>query len=320
MTILYAATKTLTKDLSSNFVVFTYKFLIMLIAFPIAMFRGGIKTKVFHIHFFRGMFSSIGALFMFYALQNLYLTDTTALGYLEQVLLMIIGIIFFGERAAKTKFISIILAVIGALLIIYKDYIYINADGKLTTMDHFPISDLSVYHLFALAAVTVWACNRVLVKLLGRTERSEVQLFYVSFFASIVAFPLAFFKLEPTTLFGFIPAVLPTTFISLEQIGLTQEHMYYFAVLVFCYGLHSVFTFKALQCADVSVIAPFEYTRLVFVAIIGYFFFNEEPLISSYIGCTLILVSGLLMIRNEHNFTKRSTKSEMIKNIPADGA
>lgn len=320
MTILYAATKKLTADLSSNFVVFVYKFLIMLIALPIALLRGGLKTKVFHIHFFRGMFSSIGALFMFYALQNLYLTDTTALGYLEQVLLMIIGIMFFGERAAKTKFISIILALLGALLIIYKDYITISPEGQIVVMEQFPISDLSIYHVFALAAVVVWACNRILVKLLGKTERSEVQLFYVSFFASVVAFPLAFFKLESTKLFGFIPAMVPTSFIPLSEFGLTQEHITLFAILVACYGMHSIFTFKALQCADISVIAPFEYTRLVFVAIIGYFFFNEQPQFSSYLGCVLILCSGLLMIRNERNYNRRSKRSEMIKNIAADGA
>jgi drug/metabolite transporter (DMT)-like permease len=318
MAVLYASIKHLTKDLSSNLVVFIYKFLIMVLVLPVAIYRGGLKTKVFHIHFIRGFASVVGALFAFYALKHINLTDVTALGFLEQVLLMILGIILFGERFTKSKVVAILLSIIGALLIVYKKYLYIDENGSLRTLDHFPLASLNEYHILVFLSVVIWALNRCMVRLLGRTERTDVQMFYVSFFSALVALPWAFCHTVDIELFGYLPIKMPYEFISFAELPTFElHHIFFCLLLVLCYGIHSISTFKALQCADLSVIAPFEYSRLIFSAIIGYFIFSEGTNFSVYLGCFLIMSAGILMIRSERRYGRQANK-EASQNIVAD--
>lgn len=313
MTILYATNKHLVKDLNSSLVVFIYKFLVMVAVIPLVIRGGGFHTNVMHLHFIRGIFSVVGSLFYFYALKHINLTDATALGYLEQVLLMIIGMLFFGERIATSKIFAIFLALLGAFCIVYKDIIYFDENGALRAFDHMPINSLNEYHILLFIAIIVWACNRTLVKILGRTERTEVQLFYVSFFSVIVAFPWAFCQTVDATLFGLISLKMPTNILAWEELGLHLEHWNFFLLLVLCYGAHSVFTFKALQCADLSIVAPFEYSRLIFSAILAYILFNEQHNISVYTGCVLIIASGVLMVTSERRWQKKQKRVEQLQ-------
>ena len=60
----------------------------------------------------------------FYAIKHIGLSDVTAVAYLEQIVLLIIGVLYFREAATKTKFIVIVASFIGAIIIIKPDYIY----------------------------------------------------------------------------------------------------------------------------------------------------------------------------------------------------
>ena len=93
--ILYVSIKELTQDLSSNLVVFIYKFAVLLMILPWC-FAGGLKTlkttKIW-LHASRGFLSICGSLCLFYAIKFIDLTDITAMGYIEQVILVIIGMV-----------------------------------------------------------------------------------------------------------------------------------------------------------------------------------------------------------------------------------
>jgi drug/metabolite transporter (DMT)-like permease len=56
---------------------------------------------------------------------------------------------------------------------------------------------------------------------------------------------------------------------------------------------------RALAIADVSVVIPFDYLRLPFLAAIGFFAFGEVPEIWSWIGAGIIIASTLYIARRE---------------------
>ncbi|GAB1584269.1 hypothetical protein PPNSA23_42120 [Phyllobacterium phragmitis] len=64
-------------------------------------------------------------------------------------------------------------------------------------------------------------------------------------------------------------------------------------------GLSSYLLAAGTAHADVSVIAPIEYTILVWATTFGYIFFNEVPALSTILGILIIAVSGIVNIRKQ---------------------
>jgi len=69
-------------------------------------------------------------------------------------------------------------------------------------------------------------------------------------------------------------------------------------------SLGHYFISQAAKNADVVVISPFEYTSFLFVAGMGYYFYNEIPSNSIFLGGALIIISGLYIAYNEHSSDK----------------
>ena len=61
---------------------------------------------------------------------------------------------------------------------------------------------------------------------------------------------------------------------------------------------HLLFT-QALKEADVNVVLPLDFLRLIWIALIGFFFFAEVPSLFTWIGGTVILLSVLQIAYDE---------------------
>jgi LPXTG-motif cell wall-anchored protein len=53
----------------------------------------------------------------------------------------------------------------------------------------------------------------------------------------------------------------------------------------------------SFRYAEASLLAPFEYLAMVFAAIVGYVFWEEVPVLSTWIGAAVIAASGLFIFR-----------------------
>ena len=125
--------------------------------------------------------------------------------------------------------------------------------------------------------------NCLVIKILGATERTKAQLFYVMLFSSVFSLPLALYEWRPVE--------LPHT---KDILG-----------LALCYLIHYVAFFKAFKYADMSTVMPFDYCRLIFTGILGYFLLQEIPDRYSIFGYILIIFGGLFSIHYE---TRRKYK------------
>jgi drug/metabolite transporter (DMT)-like permease len=63
-------------------------------------------------------------------------------------------------------------------------------------------------------------------------------------------------------------------------------------------GSHLLFN-QALRVADVNVVAPVDFLRLIWVAIIGFIFFAEVPSLFTWIGGAVILLSAMQIANDE---------------------
>ena len=55
----------------------------------------------------------------------------------------------------------------------------------------------------------------------------------------------------------------------------------------------------AFRYADASVLAPFSYTQLLWVSILGFFIFGEVPDVWTVVGAAFIVASGLYTAHRE---------------------
>ena len=64
-------------------------------------------------------------------------------------------------------------------------------------------------------------------------------------------------------------------------------------------GVAQIFLTLSYRFAPASVVAPFEYTAMLFSLLIGYVFFNELPTLQMLIGAGIIIMAGLVIILRE---------------------
>jgi drug/metabolite transporter (DMT)-like permease len=69
-------------------------------------------------------------------------------------------------------------------------------------------------------------------------------------------------------------------------------------------GVAQYVLFEGMKRAPVSIIAPFEYTSLVWAFALGYAIWGDLPRTEVFIGAALIVGAGLLIVGNER-FRKR---------------
>ena len=80
---------------------------------------------------------------------------------------------------------------------------------------------------------------------------------------------------------------------------LDLEHLGVFAVMGLLGATAHLFIVKALEAAEASLLAPFNYTKLIWAAAIGYVVFAETPSFSTIAGSVVIVASGLFVLQRE---------------------
>jgi drug/metabolite transporter (DMT)-like permease len=305
ISILYAINKYLTQFISSNQIVFLYKLAVLIAIIPWIL-HGGIeciKTKKIKLHLLRGFVSTVGALLFFYGMSKVDIASATAINKMEPVLLMLIGALYFKETLSRAKIIAVLVSCFGMLFVVYP-MITLHEGSliiPLLNKDHIA-PEFNYNYLIVIAAVLLWTLNSSVVKTLGKTESNRTQLFYVSLISVLVAMPAALFKWEMHSTWG-IPFI--------AEYNSFDHFQSYYMILILLMGalhfLHVSFYFLSLKVGEMSVVVPFDYSRLVFGGLMGWLLFGVTPSLSSYIGYMFILVSGIYLL-NEENKRKKLLK------------
>ena len=62
----------------------------------------------------------------------------------------------------------------------------------------------------------------------------------------------------------------------------------------------------AIRIADVALVSPFRYTRLLFALVIGITVFGERPDALTYVGAAIVIFSGLYTLYREQRMRERA--------------
>ncbi|MBP1870366.1 drug/metabolite transporter (DMT)-like permease [Ensifer adhaerens] len=232
--------------------------------------RDAFKTKDLGGHIARGFVGILAMSFGFYGLVHLPLPEAIAIGYAMPLIAVAFAAIFLGETVRLYRWSAVVIGLVGVMIITWPR-LTLFREGGLGSSE--ALGAAAVLLSAALGAIAM-----VLVRKLVKAERTHTIVLYFSLSASV--FSLA------TLPFGW-PSISQEAFLLLMVAG-------------FCGGVAQILLTESYRHADMSTIAPFEYTSIVLGLIIGYFLFEDIPTGTMLIGTAIVVGAGIFIIFREH--------------------
>jgi drug/metabolite transporter (DMT)-like permease len=195
------------------------------------------------------------------ALVHLSLTDITAILLLSPLIVTIMAVVFFREKVDVRRWLAVLAGFAGVLFIVRPAPASLNA-----------------WAIIALGAAIANSLRDVLTRKLDPAIPTTVLTL-----TSMIALTLVGLGL------GISGAWLPFS---------AYDYLLLFFGAIF-FGLAVYFVALAFRGGEISVVAPFRYTSLLWAGIAGYVAFNEIPDAWSLAGAALIVASGLYVLRRD---------------------
>jgi len=203
----------------------------------------------------RSFFGTCGILCNFFAADHLHIADASMLNKLSPFFAIAVSYIILKERANAVEWLSVVIALIGAAFVV-------KPTGGVTTL----------YGLIGLAGGLAAGLGYTFIRYLGkRGERGPVIVLWFSLFSCLATAPALIFDYHPMS--GQQLAFLLLTGLSATggQLCITKAYT------------------KA-AARDISV---FDYSQILFAAILGWIFLAELPDIFSWIGYVIIIGTAI---------------------------
>lgn len=208
----------------------------------------------------RAALLSIDTLLIYYAFSRLSLSEAYMLAFLNPILVAVLASVLLGERLSALAWTGVVLGFAGATLALRPG-----------------IEPLNLGHAAALASTVCFALSLIMLRR-AKSGESDTAL-TVTFMAM-----LALVSLATQLLTGGLVALSGHDW-TVVLIG---------GVLMF--GGHAGLV-RAFRLGDASVVAPFQYSQIIWGCLFGLFFFGNPVEPFTLMGAAVIIFSGWLVLK-----------------------
>lgn len=248
----------LSKDFHILFIIMVRNFFGFLCFLPhiITDYKGILKTKKPHIHILRGINGFISMIVWFTALTRMPLSEAVSISFIVPIITIAAAALLLKEKVKTHNWIGSFVGFFGVLIILQPGFKTFNP---------------AYYYSFA--AVILWVITNLLVKIATKTEKPKTIVAYMSLimFVCSVPFAIPYFK---------IPDL---------------NSLFFFILLGLVSNLTHICMSSSYSRCDLATVQPFDFTRLVFTAIISYFAFGEVIDFWVIIGSLVILFAVIIV-------------------------
>jgi drug/metabolite transporter (DMT)-like permease len=218
--------------------------------------RFHIKKTSYRDIFWRCLFGTSGLICNFYAIDRLNIADANMLNKLSPFFAIVISIFILKEKPRAMDIVATVIAFIGALFII-------RPSGGLSAVPAL----IGLYGGFGAGTAYVF------VRRLGKQgERAPVIVLCFSVFSCIVTLPFLIIDYHHMSARQILCLTMAGVFASVGQFSITMAYRY----------------------APASEISVFDYTQVLFAAMLGIIFLGETPNLLSIIGYIIIIGTALI--------------------------
>ncbi len=289
---LFTAMSALVKALSEDFPPGEMVFFRSVFAIPVIIIwltaRGelahGFVVKKPMGHFWRGVLGTTAMGLTFTGLSLLPLPEVTAIGYATPIFTLILAAVMLGERIRMIRIGAVAIGLLGVLVMIWPRLG--SAEMEFTA---------TIGALCVLGATLARGFVQIHIRQLVQVDHPAAVVFYFSVTASV---------LSATTIF----------------FGWTMPNWEQAAILIamgLIGGVAQILVTSSYRFGQASMLAPYDYTSMLFAIIIGYFWFDELPTISILIGAALVIAGNVVVIWREHQLGLERGKARSVSDPKA---
>lgn len=259
---------TMAKMLADSYSPMQILFMRNILALPIAFLlaitmqgKGALKSKRPVIHVIRGVFWVLATLLFFTSIKYVGLAKSTALLLIAPLLVVAIAAIFLKERADWIRWATVLFGLVGALIIIRPG-----------------LAAFEPLALLPIAAALMAAFLMLSARWVDESESFWTLLLYLTGASALIgAIAVPFF-----------------------WVPLLAEDLYLFLGVAIFGTAGMVFITQAFRMAPAVLIAPLDYTALIWATLFGWLFWSETPDLLSFIGAFIIILCGIISIVTSH--------------------
>ncbi len=212
----------------------------------------------YKIQITRCVLSVCEACFFVLSFRYLALADAHTIGSLSPVLVVFFSYLILREKINLATWVAIGISFFGVILIMRPGLTIFNP-----------------YLVIPLLAAFFYSLFQIATRLNAQYDDNETMLFYNGLIGVIITSILSIFFWQPLHSFSFI--------------------FFIFLGFFFCAGLF--LQIKALSITPASVLAPYNYTIIVWAILFGLVIYKEIPDIFTIIGAIIIVASGVFIFR-----------------------
>lgn len=257
-----ACVRFLSSDIGAAEIVFFRSFFGLLLQLPWIMSGGWreLAPSRWRMVMLRSFLLYGGSFVWFIGLGMMTLSDAVALQFTLPLFAVIGAGLILHESVGPRRVAATLVGFVGALIIIRPGF-----------------QDVSLGALVVLGSAALYAGVHLCTKPLAGTVSGSVLIFY----GNLICLPLALAFAAPDW-------VVPST-----------GHWPYLVAIGLFGTVAHVFMTRAYRLADASIIAPVDFTKMLFTALLGWFLFNEASGALTWVGAAVIFTSTTYMTRYE---------------------
>ena len=219
----------------------------------------GLRTRRPLDHAIRSISGVVSLGLLYFAITRIPIADATALAYAAPIFITLMSIFLLGEKIGLRRWLAVITGFIGVLLIARPE-----AEG-------FDIGVVAAAtSAFTGALVAIW------LRKLSSSENPVAIGIYYNNLGSLVC--------------------LAWVLMSGWLMPRGEDLLLFLGFGLGC-GLQQWLLTVSFRYAEASLLAPFEYLAMVFAAIVGFVFWSEIPVLTTWLGAAVIAGSGIFIFR-----------------------
>lgn len=230
----------------------------LVVAFVLAMDgRRGLRSSYVRVHALRSVVVIAAGYAYFLALVTLPLAEAASLVFAAPIFITALSVVILRERVGWRRWLAVLAGFVGVLIVI--------RPGTAT---------FQAASLLVLLSALLYALYMISSRWIDRRDGIRTMLFYVTLF------PVFFCSFVVFSEWPEVRATDILLFLSMAAFGTT--------------GITLIT--QAFRMAPAAIVAPFDYTALVWASLFGWLFWGDIPDMWVYVGAAVIIASGIVLI------------------------
>jgi drug/metabolite transporter (DMT)-like permease len=251
-------------------------------------FRRQVATSHIGGHLVRSFSGTGGMVFSYLALAYIPLADATAISYATPLFTVILAVLLLKEVVRIYRWTAVVVGLCGIVLILSPHF-------------SFDVSDVAsgsgvamLGGLFGLAAAFFSAISMIQIRHLTQTENTGAIIFYFTLLTTVIGFASIGMGWKMPTAWQW------TLLIGTGLIG----------------GTAQILVTLSLHYAEASLLAPFDYTTMIWALLIGYAFMDQVPALTTILGASIVVAAGLFTLWRERRLHKKRVTEQLTLSAP----